>query len=148
MSYVLRLFCVRRHGVLIFILIPSALPLLPRYMHGLLHHQHQLLLVVRLQKIIQGPYRNGLFCIGKLVKCCQEYDAAVLVRLPNLLGCFYAVYTRHLNIQNSNLYLFLLIDFKGFPAIGCLEYPASVPQIFLQRLVKDLSLNHLIIRNQ
>ena len=117
-------------------------------MDGLLHRKHQLLLVVRLEQVVQRPHRDGLPRVGKLIIAGEEQDGTVLIRFTNFACHFQPVGTGHLDIQNGRLRGFPLKNFDGFPAVLRFIQGDKVAQVLLQRLAQHLALDQLIFRHQ
>ena len=115
---------------------------------GILHREHQFLLVVRLEQIVQRPHGDRLPCIVKLIKAGQEQDGAIFVRFADAACHFQPGEARHFNVQHSHLRRFAGKNFQSLSAVFGFIQADQVSQILLQSPAQHLALNQFILCHQ
>lgn len=112
---------------------------------GILHREYQLLLVVRLEQIVQRPHRDCLPCVVELIKASQKQYGAIFVRFADLTRHLQPGKTRHFNVQHSHLRRFAGKNFQRFPAVFCFIQAYQISQILLQGPAQHFALDQFIL---
>ena len=124
------------------------LPLLPAVfveVQSLLHRQDQLLFIIGLQQVIQGPEGDGFPGVGKLVEGRQEQDHAGTAALADAAGHLQAAHAGHLDVQDGHLGMEGLEKIHRFPAVFGFQHRAAVRQVLLNVFGEDFALNGFVL---
>ena len=115
---------------------------------GILHREYQLLLVVRLEQIVQRPHRDCPPCVVELIKASQKQYGAIFVRFADLTRHLQPGKTRHFNVQHSHLRRFAGKNFQSLSAVFGFIQADQISQILLQSPAQHLALDQFILCHQ